>query len=63
MARPAAPPASPSGRLRQILAGFTALAVLMALFFAMLRWRMNTPEDHLKFGVAADDRPPGKNNE
>jgi hypothetical protein len=35
----------------------------MALFFALLRWRMNTPEDHLNFGVAADDGPPGKNNE
>jgi hypothetical protein len=63
MARPPAPRASLTGRLRQILAGFTALAVLTALFFAMLRWRTNTPEDHLNFGVAADDRPPGKNNE
>ena len=35
----------------------------MAFFFAMLRWRMNTPEDHLNFGAAADDRSPGKNNE
>src|SRR5437879_2865030 len=34
----------------------------MALFFALLRWRMNTPEEHLNFGVAADDRPPEKNN-
>jgi hypothetical protein len=63
MARPPAPSASPTRRLRQILAGLTALAVLMALFFAMLRWRINTPEHHLNFGVAADDRPPGKNDE
>jgi hypothetical protein len=24
---------------------------------------MNTPEEHLNFGVAADDRPPGKSHE
>jgi hypothetical protein len=37
----------------------------MALFFALLRWRMNTPEGHLDFGIAnvADDRPPGESNE
>jgi hypothetical protein len=29
----------------------------MALFFALLRWRVNTPEGHLNFGVA-EDRPP-----
>jgi len=50
-------------RLRQVLAGLTALAALMALFFALLRWRMNTPEGHLNFGVAADDGPPEKSNE
>jgi hypothetical protein len=63
MARPPAPRASLTRRLRQVLAGLTALAVLMALFFALLRWRMNTPEEHLNFGVAAVDRPPGKSNE
>jgi hypothetical protein len=50
-------------RLRQVLAGLTALAALMALFFALLRWRVNTPEGHLNFGVAADDRPPEESNE
>jgi hypothetical protein len=50
-------------RFRQVLAGLTALAVLMALFFALLRWRMNTPEEHLNFGVAADTRPTGVSNE
>jgi hypothetical protein len=63
MARPPAPRASLTRRLRQVLAGLTALAALMALFFALLRWRMNTPEEHLNFGVAADDRPSGKSNE
>jgi len=63
MASPPAPRASLTRRLRQVLAGFTALAALMALFFALLRWRMNTPEEHLRFGVASDDRPPEKSNE
>src|SRR6266852_9713426 len=47
MARPPAPRASLRRRLRQVLAGLTALAALMALLFALLRWRMNTPEEHL----------------
>ena len=63
MARPPAPKPSLTRRLRQVLAGLTALAALMALFFALLRWRMNTPEGHLNFGAAPDGRAPGKNNE
>jgi hypothetical protein len=63
MARPPAPRASLSGRLRHVLAGLSALATLMALFFALLRWRMNTPEEHLNFGVAADNRPIGEGND
>jgi hypothetical protein len=63
MARPPAPRESLTRRFRQVLAGLTALAALMALFFALLRWRMNTPEEHLNFSVVADDRPPGKSNE
>jgi hypothetical protein len=57
MARPPAPNPSLTRRLRQVLAGLTALAALMALFFALLRWRVNTPEAHLDFGVA-DHRTP-----
>jgi hypothetical protein len=63
LARPPAPKPSMTRRLRQVLAGLTALAALMALFFALLRWRVNTPEGHLNFGVAADDRPPEESNE
>jgi hypothetical protein len=49
--------------LRQALAGFTALACLTALFFALLRWRVNTPELHLNFGGATYDRPAGQTHE
>src|SRR5215813_506068 len=52
LARPPAPKASPARLFREILAGLTALACLVALFFALLRWRMNTPEQHLNFGRA-----------
>lgn len=55
MARPPAPKASLTRRFRQVLAGLTALAAMMALFFALLRWRMNTPEEHLNFGATADN--------
>jgi len=65
MARPPAPRASLTRRLRQVLAGLTALAALMALFFALLRWRMNTPEGHLDFDIAdvAEDRTTGESHE
>jgi hypothetical protein len=56
MAYPPAPKASITRRFRQILAGVTALAVVTALFFALLRWRMNAPGEHLNFGGAAADR-------
>jgi hypothetical protein len=51
MARPPASKPSLTRRLRHVLAGLTALAALMALFFGLLRWRENTPEGHLNFGV------------
>jgi hypothetical protein len=61
MARPPAPKLSMAHRFRQVLAGLTALASLMALFFAMLRWRVNTPEDHLNPGRVAGGRLPEQN--
>lgn len=63
MARPPAPKPSLTRRFRQVLAGFIALASLMALFFALLQWRVNTPEDHLNLGRIAGDRPPEQNHE
>jgi len=63
IARPPAPKLSLTRRFRQFLAGLTALAALMALFFALLRWRTNTPEQHLNFGRVADDRLPGQSHE
>jgi hypothetical protein len=61
MARPPAPKLSLTRRFRQVLAGLTALAALMALFFALLRWRVNTPEEHLNLGRVADGRLPEQN--
>jgi len=63
MARPPAPNLSLTGRFQQVLAGLTALASLMALFFALLRWRMNTPEQHLNFGRVVDGGQPGQSHE
>jgi hypothetical protein len=63
MARPLAPKLSLTRCFRQILAGLTALASLMALFFAILHWRVNTPEEHLHLSRIAGDRLPEHNNE
>jgi hypothetical protein len=63
MARPPAPKASLARRFRQTLAGFTALACLAVLFFVLLRWRVNTPELHLKFGGLADEQPATESHE
>jgi hypothetical protein len=50
MSSPPAPLLSRAHRLRQLVGGFTSLALLMAIFFAILWWRVNTPEDHLNLG-------------
>jgi hypothetical protein len=63
MARPPAPKLTLARRCRQVLAGLAALASLMTLFFTLLRWRVNTPEEHLMFGRVAADQQPGQNNE
>jgi hypothetical protein len=56
LARPATPKPSLGRLLRDLLAGLAAFASLAALLFALLSWRMNTPEAHLNFGVAVEDR-------
>lgn len=61
MARPPAPKTSLTRWFRQVLAGLSALACLAALFFALLRWRANTPELHLDFGGVALNAP-GQNH-
>lgn len=63
IARPPGPRASLTRRFRQVLAGLSALACLAALFFALLRWRVNTPELHLNFGDVAFDQPPEQSHE
>ena len=59
------PPAklSLARRLRQGFAGLAALVCLAAFFFALLRWRANTPELHLNFGGAVSDRQGGPSHE
>jgi hypothetical protein len=48
MARPPAPKPSAARQFKQVLAGFTALTCVMALFFWLLSWRASTPELHMK---------------
>ena len=62
MMRPPAKPA-PGRRFLQGFAGLAALVCLAALFFALLRWRVNTPEAHLNLGDAAFDEPRGQSHE
>src|SRR2546430_14993932 len=56
MARPLAPMRSLTRDFRQMFAGLAALALLIALFFAILQWRVNTPGEHLNLGRVAADR-------
>jgi len=61
VARPPAPNLSLTRRFQQVLAGLGALGLLMALFFAMLRWRVNTPEEHLNLDRVVVGRLPEQN--
>jgi len=63
MARPPAPKLSVAARVRQVLLGITALASLMALFFVVLRWRADTPKEHLKFSSIIVEGQPGQDDE
>lgn len=57
MARPLAAKWSPARRFRQVVVGLAALSALMALVFVLLRWRTNTPEQHLNFGGVVEQLP------
>lgn len=63
MARPPALKPSLVRRFKPIIAGLTALAALIAIFFAMLRWRVNTPEEHLNLDRIAGGQLPEQSNE
>jgi len=63
MAHPPAPKVSPARRFRRLLAGVAALASLMAIFFLLLRWRTNTPEQHLNLGGVTQNVPLEQNDE
>lgn len=56
LSRPSAQSLSVMGQFRQIVAGITALASVMGLFFALLRWRMNTPKQHLNLGNVVEEQ-------
>jgi hypothetical protein len=63
LARPAASKASPGRMLRQVLAGFAAFVCMVALTFALLRWRMKTPEQHLNFDQVIAVRVDGQSHD
>ena len=63
LARPPAPKASLARSFKAVLAGVAAFACLAAVFFALLRWRMNTSEQHLNLGRVVDDLSPGQTHE
>lgn len=54
LARPPAPKASMFRMFREVVTGLTAFACLALLLFALMRWRMNTPEQHLDLGQVVD---------
>ena len=57
MQAPAKP--APGRRFLQSFAGIAALVCLAALFFALLRWRVNIPEAHLSLGDVTYRQPGG----
>ena len=59
LARPPAQKASLARSLREIFVGLTVSACVGTLFFVLLRWRVNTPEQHLNFSqvVVVQDQP------
>lgn len=63
MMRPPAPKPSVARRFLQGFAGLAALVCLAALFFVLLRWRVNTPEVHLSFGDATVNQLGGQHHE
>ena len=63
MASPPAPKPSKALRFRQFLSGVAAFACLVAIFFFLLRWRTNTPEQHLNFDGVTLAAPPEQSHD
>jgi hypothetical protein len=63
MVHPPAAKASRLRRFRQVLAGVAAIISLTAIFFLLLRWRTNTPEQHLNLGNVAQYTESGQSDE
>jgi hypothetical protein len=63
MAHPPAPKVSQARQFQRLLAGIVAIVTLTAIFFLMLRWRTNTPEQHLNLGGVAQNVQSEQNDE
>jgi hypothetical protein len=50
-------------RFRRILAGAAALASLTVLLFLLLRWRTNSPEQHINLNGEAQGQPSEQDDE
>jgi hypothetical protein len=50
-------------RFRRILAGAAALASLTLLLFLLLRWRTNSPEQHINLNGAEQGQPSEQDDE
>jgi hypothetical protein len=63
LARPPAAKLSVMTRFRRILAGAAALASLTLLLFLLLRWRTNSPEQHINLNGAEQGQPSEQDDE
>lgn len=59
LSQPPATRASLARSFRDVAGGLVALLCLGALLFGILRWRVDTPEDHLNLGHAVGAPAPG----
>ncbi len=63
LARPTTAKRSAMNQFRRIFAGVAALASLTVLLFLLLRWRTNTPEQHINLNGAGASQPSDQNSE
>lgn len=56
--RPPAAKSSAARQFREVIAGLAALTCLIAVFFAVMHWRVNQPQLHLNFSGITDRATP-----